>query len=461
LLCAGAACGGGGPARHTDGSVSDLPDLGSVVTGSALLAGDLDLFGLTTDDVAAVLDQNQGALAVPLSGAAPQLIDPAANVVEAVGAVIFSFHNYDVIDAFGDTTIWTAAKGAVPFVGGATLAAAVSDDGTRILATGGTSSDATASNLVLGGIDGTPPRTLMPIALGGSCRPLLTFTGGMFVASHCAPGATTVAISTIDPTSGVVTDLLASAKNVIRVVPGGAGLVALTDAAGSAYLFPVAGGTSTFIGDGVAGWIVSPDGSAVFLRESANVVRVPVSGGAATTILSRSVTNLAGASPDGQQLLFQTVEGLAGGFGDLWLTPATSAGSGTRLSTDINTATFGSPFTADGTMALYFTGADLYGVGTFTAAAVAGGAPVVLGEGGWSVKGYAGARIIYMDRYEPVAKRPGRGALRTADLAAADPPAIVATHAGGAYYLTQANDRVVFSFNDGTAQSGLYLAPLP
>jgi hypothetical protein len=40
-------------------------------------------------------------------------------------------------------------------------------------------------------------------------------------------------------------------------------------------------------------------------------------------------------------------------------------------------------------------------------------------------------------------------------------PAVVATHAGAYFYPTHAKDRVAFSFNDGSSQSGLYLAPLP
>ena len=87
LTCAGACGGGSKPASgvphldggtrgdggpdtdggsHLDGGAEDAPDLGSVVTGTQLLAGDLDVAGITTDDVAAVLDQTRGALAVPL-----------------------------------------------------------------------------------------------------------------------------------------------------------------------------------------------------------------------------------------------------------------------------------------------------------------------------------------------------------------------------------------------------------
>ena len=110
---------------------------------------------------------------------------------------------------------------------------------------------------------------------------------------------------------------------------------------------------------------------------------------------------------------------------------------------------------------LYFTSADDHGVGTFTTAPVAGGPSVVYGEIGWTVLAYAGSRIVFTDEYAPVAKRPGRAVLRTLDLSAGGAPAVVATHAGAYFYPTQAKDRVAFSFNDGSASSGLYLAPLP
>jgi hypothetical protein len=468
LLGVLAGCGGGGRGSssggppHTDGGAPDLPDLGSVVTGTVLLNGDLDITGLTTDEVAAVLDQKRGALAVPLSGTGVQTVDPDGEAVAALGDVIFSYHNLDDLDGIGDLTIWTAAEGAVSFVEGASIYAfAVSDDGTRVLTTGHTSSDDTMTSLVLGGIDGTAPTTLLEVALGSGCNPILVFTGGTFVASHCAPGSSMVTISAIDPLSGAVTDLLTGAQNTIWTVPGASGLVVLLDANSNASLVPAVGGAATPIGSNVNGVNVMSDGSAVFVLSGASVVRVPVAGDAPLTLAPTGVLNLQAVSPDGQQLLYDTVEGLEPGNGDLWITSATTVGAVTQLSADDNTAIYDAAFTADSSQALYFTGADLHGVGTFTTAPVAGGAPVVRGQGGWIVEAYGGAKIAYADQYTPVAKRPGRVVLRTLDLSGDASPAIVATHAGAYFVLTYALDRVAFSFNDGSPQSGLYVAPLP
>ena len=268
-------------------------------------------------------------------------------------------------------------------------------------------------------------------------------------------------ISAIDPLSGAVVDLLTPARNGIRVVPGASGLVALVDTGGKASLVPVAGGAPTPIGSDVDGLIAAPDGSAVFLRTAGTVVRVPVAGGPAVLLGLTGVVDMSGVSPDGQQLIFQTVEGMRAGYGDLWLTSATAPGPLVQLSKDINTTIFDSAFTADASQVLYFTSADQHGVGTFTAAPVAGGPPVVYGQGGWSVLAYAGSRVAFTDEYAPVAKRPGRAVLRTLDLSTGGAPAVVATHAGAYFYLTHAKDRVAFSFNDGSPQAGLYLAPLP
>ena len=62
-------------------AIAFSPAAGSVVTGTRLLKGKLDVFGITTDDIAAVLDSNGGALAVPISGGPAQPIDPTADMV--------------------------------------------------------------------------------------------------------------------------------------------------------------------------------------------------------------------------------------------------------------------------------------------------------------------------------------------------------------------------------------------
>jgi len=457
------ACGGGShPARPgADAGGPAQPDLGSIVTGTALLAGDLDIAGVTTDDVIAVVDPRGGVLALPASGGPAQTVDPAGQLAKAVGPVIVSLHNTDLVSGIGNVTIWTAAHGAVPFINGATGAVAVSDDGTRILATGQTSSDATSTTLVLGGIDGTPGTTLFPIALGAGCGPAMLFTGGAFVVAGCPPPSTTATVWSIDPTTGTATTLLTSARAQLVAVPDAAGDVVLVDASGNALLAPAAGAPGRVVGSGVTQVALVPDGSAVLLLSGGTIVRVPTGAGDPLTLAPTGVIHISGVSPDGQQVLYQTTEGLAPGHGDLWVTTAGQAGPAASLSAGPDTTIFHAPFTDDSQWTLYFTGADLYGVGAFTVSSIAGGAPAVLGPGGWTVASAGGARVVFTDAYTPIAKRPGRGVLRVADLASGAPPAIVATHAGATFYLTHARDQVLFSFNDGGPQSGIYAAALP
>jgi hypothetical protein len=457
------ACGGGSPPARphpgAGGGSPDAPDLGSIVNGTALLTGDMDIGGVTSDDVVAAVYATGGAVAMPVSGGPIQQFDPAAQVVRALGPVIFSFHNFDLVSGFGDLTIWTAANGAVPFVDGATFNGAVSDDGTRILTTGHTTSDATTTSLVLGGIDGAPPTVLFPLTT--ACPPRLFFAGGTFVVAACAASSTpAAAVWAIDPTTGQATTLLQGGTQ-IAAVPGTSGDLVLGESDGSARLVPVSGAPPETLGSAVDQIFVSPDGSAVLLRSQGKIVRVPLASGDPVTLAPTGVVHISGVSPDGQQVMFQTTEGLKVGFGDLQLTSAAQAGPIVGLSGDANTTIFHSAFTDDSSWALYFTGADLYGVGTFTVAPVAGGAPAVIGGGGWTVVGVGGARIVFTDGYTPIAKRPGRGVLRFADLASGEAPAIIATHAGADFYLTHARDQVLFSFNDGSPQSGIYAAPVP
>src|SRR5262252_4755259 len=146
LACALAACGpsrpaGGGDAGGDAGADQGAPDLGVILTGNLLLAGDLDVNGMTSDDVVAVFDHDRGVLAVPAAGGDAQVVDAASDGALVVGPVIVSLHNFDNVAAIGDLTIWTAAFGAVPFATDATPLVAVSDDGTRLLATRDSSSD--------------------------------------------------------------------------------------------------------------------------------------------------------------------------------------------------------------------------------------------------------------------------------------------------------------------------------
>ncbi len=453
-------CGGGGE----DGAESQAGGssaLGSLVTGLRLLKGNFELFGITTDDVVAALDPKLGALAVPVNGDAVQQIDATSDQVAVAGPVIYSFHGVDPTSTFGDLTIWTSAHGLVPFATGATWPLAVSDDGEYMLATAQTSSDGGQTNLVVGGTDGTPPAVLFRIGLRADCPPAIQFTAGRFVVAACAPGVSEASVSSIDPSDGTVTPLLATAQSRITRIPAAAA-VALLDTAGTAYLADVAGGPPRMIGQQVTEIVPSPEGSAVFLEQMGTISVVPLTGEVGMVLSPEGVVGLLGASPDGQHLLFQTKQAVRPGFGGLWVTPTGPAGDVHRLSSENDTTVSDSPFTSDSQWALWFADHDVYGGGELMAGPASGGAASLLGTGARNVSAAVGARIIYTDGYTVAAGRPGRAVLRAADLSArAAGTMLLATDVDPNFYVTRAHDQVAFSFDDGTERSGIYVAPVP
>jgi len=453
-------CGGGGE-DDAKLQVDESSSLRARVTGLPLRNGSFELFGVTTDDVVAALDPAQGALAVPINGDPVQQIDATSDQVGVAGPVIYSFHGLDPTSTYGDLTIWTSVHGLVPFATGASSAIGVSDDGEYVVATAQTSSDGAQTNLVVGGTDGTAPTVLFPIALRVDCPPAIQFAGGRFVVAACAPGASEAFVRSIDPSTGTVIPLLAMAQSRITRVPSAAA-VALLDMAGTAYFADVAGGHPMVIGQEVTDIAASPDGSALFLHQMGTISVVPLNGQVGSVLAPEGVSALLGASPDGQHLLFQTKQAVRPGFGGLWVTPTGPGGEVQRLSSEDDSAVSASPFTADSQWALWFADHDAYGAGELMAAPASGGRASRLGTGAWNVSAAVGARIIYTDGYKMAPGQPGRAVLWAADLSArAAGRTVLATDVDPSFYLTHAHDQVVFSFDDGTERSGIYLAPVP
>ena len=255
--------------------------------------------------------------------------------------------------------------------------------------------------------------------------------------------------------------LLAMAQSQITKIPAAAA-VALLDTAGTAYLADLAGGQPRVIGRQVTEIVASPDGSALFLKETGTITVVPLTGQVGAVLPPTGVMDLLGASPDGQHLLFQTKQAVRRGFGGLWVTPTGSAGQVHRLSSQDDPTVSDSPFTSDSQWALWFVDHDVYGAGKLMAAPACGGAASLLGTGAWNVSAAVGARIVYTDGYTLAPGRPGRVALRASDLSAgAAGKTLLATYVDPNFYLTHAHDQVAFSFDDGTERSGIYVAPIP
>ncbi len=430
--------------------------------GSLILAGDLDLAGVTNDGVAAVLDRDRGALAVQLSGGDFQVVDAMADTVSSRKNLILSMHNLDQVSGFGDLTVWTAAGGAVPLATGSTGVLAFNDDGSRMLATMGSSSDGTTTNLMVAGANGVPPIIVRAAARGTGCSPRASFVQSWFVASHCDPGSNEVIISSIDPVSGAVTDLLSMATNQFVVVSGPPATVAAIGVDRRAVLVPVAGGAATVIGTDAAGLAVVPDGSAVLLLAAGAISRVPISGDAPIALSGSAGVTIWAVSADGKQMLYRSRLGPRNGYGDLILTAADFALPVTTLSESLDATTFGDAFTYDSSRVLYVTQANDLFVGVLQSLPVAGGPVRVHGKDVWATRSYLDTRIVFNDDYVPVPKRSGRATIRAVDTAQDGArPTVIATSAGAYFSLTEARDQVVFAVPGQGARAGLYAAPLP
>jgi hypothetical protein len=455
------ACGGARPGSVADGGVDAGPDLGVVVTGTRLLAGDLDVKGITSDGFVAVLDQSRGVLAVPLAGGPFQTVDDAGESAGVRGNVIASFRNFDAVAQFGDVAVWTSA-GRTDFPASIGLLA-VNDDATRFFASTGSSSDATMTNLVVGGLDGAGVVAVFSASTDASCRPGAAFVGDRFIVAHCDPGSTSATISSVDPVSGAVTSLLADAKDQLAVVPGAAGLVAVIGANGDAFLTKGDGASMTVIGHEVDAAVATPDGSAVLLRARGVISRVDVATAQTSTLVAKDAQSIWAVSADGRSLLYRLNLAPRYGYGDLYLTSALAPAAALTLSASLDTTTFGDAFTRDGSRVLYVTDADDLFVGTLRARGVTDDdAPATYGQRVWITRAYADTRVAFTSDYVPVPERPGRAVLRVADTAdGGAASSIIATFAGADFFLTPARDRVVFSFNDGTDRAGLYVASLP
>jgi len=455
------ACGGGKTASVADGGADGGPDLGVVITGTRLLAGDLDVVGVTSDGLVAVVDQSRGVLAVPLAGGPFQTVDAMGESAGVYANVVSSFKNLDYAVGFGDLVLWSAAPPARAALPSSTGVLAYASGATRFLATTGSSSDATMTNLVVGSLDGSADVMVFAASLDGGCRPHAAFGGGKFVVAHCAAGSTSVTISSVDPVSGAATSLLEDATGQFAVVPGDKGLVAVLGANGDASLVPAAGGGTTIIGHDVDAVVAVPDGSAVLLRAHGVISRVEVTAAQSTILVNRGAESIWNVSADGRSLLFRLNLGPRDGYGDLFLTSAVAPGTPLTLSTAVDTTTFGDAFTKDGSRVLYITEANDLLVGTLRSRSVGGtDAPMIHGRGVWTTRAYADTRVVFTSDFVPLPERRGRTVLRAADTVAAA-SSVIATFAGPDFFLTPERDRVVFSFNDGSDRAGLYVAPLP
>jgi hypothetical protein len=454
ILCAMgiAACGGGSGAPRDAGV-----DLGAVGMGTRLVAGDVDVAGVTSDGWVAVHDWQRGALAVPLAGGEPRLIDGAADSVYAVGDTIFVYTNWDFATDVGDISVWTAAYREQPLAVASEGVLAYSDDASRLLATRDTSPDGTSTTVILSGVDGGPAKVIGAAARTPGCYPRAQYGAGTFVVARCEPLSTTIDLTAVDAKTGDVTVLATDVEPSFAIV-GDA--VAAIHSDGVAWLFPRSGFARPLASD-VDAVVATPDG-ALLVRSRGAISRVSLDGSPAVKLVTGGAEVIRDVSPDGAWLLYRTTIGPRHGYGDLLATSARGPSAPVTLSAGPDATTFGSAFTSDSLRVLYITDADDVFTGTLHARRRSGdGEATTLGTGVWSALAYADTRVVFLSDYSPVPEGRGRGVLRAADTASAGAPIVLATAVGGAFMLTPRGDAVVYSVNDGTERAGLYVTPLP
>jgi len=456
-----AGCGAA-PAAPEDGGA---PDLGPPLVGGArLYAGRAHVAGVTSDGWVAVLDDDRGALAVSLSGAGVQVIDPAAEVLVVSGRLILAARDYDPLLGVGDATLWSAAGGARPLTSAwLTSQQASSDDGKHLVLADHLSADGKSADLAyVTTATGARVTLFAQISEVGSCHPRFGFADGRFVVTHCAAGTQLISVSSIDAANGAITDLQTPAKNLFSIDRANK-RVLVTNDAGGALLVPIAGGAATPLGapPGVVFGELTSDGSAAILRTGSSLLRAPADGSAALDLVPGGVNTVLGTAPDSRHIIFGSNFDPHFGYTDLILASTEAAGSPVTLSAATDGMILAGGFTTDGSRAVYLTGAGDLPVGALESQPVGGGAPTVHGAAVARALAAGGTRLVFNDHFFTVPKQGGRADLLVADSASGAAPTLLATRADELFFLAAARSQVVYAFNEGGPLDGVYLATLP
>ena len=145
---------------------------------------------------------------------------------------------------------------------------------------------------------------------------------------------------------------------------------------------------------------------------------------------------------------------------DLYLADASHPGAPITLSAATQGALYGDAFTSDGTRVLYGSGATAEGVARLQSQPIGGGAVNVHGDAVWRWDAAGGTRVVFDADHTTSGDHAGRADLYVADSASSSRK-IIATRIDEDFLLAPAGDHVLYTFSDGSARDGLYLAPIP
>ncbi len=471
-------------ATPANADLTTLPDLKMVVPGTQLLSGDFTLQNLTTDGWAILQDNGTGDVtAQPLAGGKSTLIAQNPFSIQVSGKVVLVWHDGDGATE-GTLTVWTAAGGVkdVSQSSPAGIGGVASDSG--LIGYYDNLSDAgDTADLILDKPDHSAPKTLLKGVIqfqqdadGGAlandnCTPAVGFAGTRLLVTHCAgavgDGGVRSATLTSYDAAGTGVDIATDVQPYVITDKAGTVVLAI-DAAGAGSLLPPAGGKAIATGlADVSSANFTADGSALlYTDKSGRVARVSTKDGTIIVLQAKGADAIDSVSPDGKWLLFHTQFDNSTFLEDLLLTSATVAGNPTSLSKDPNAATggmWGDSWTSDSTQSLYFSVGDpMSGVGALTAQPVAGGAAKKLNADSLAVYGAGGTKVVYNANFGNTnMNTAGQADLFVVDLAKNAAPALIATQAESAFFVTGDQKSVAYTYTLDPNRNGLYLAPLP
>jgi hypothetical protein len=431
-----AGCGDGN--KNTDDmgvsdmGVGDMPSTRPDMTVPLMLDGKKVVSGaaqyITVNDDGWLLYFGSGINAVKLDGTSDTKIIPNGFGVLPGKKVVFGLEVADQMNPGPTAKLWAWKNGeasarevttaAVMFPNDPNdqrtlVAAAASDDGTKILFT--KNATATTTDIALANYDGTSEvPVLTGIPRNGACELTMGFAGGKFFVGYCTAqptmdgGIATSTVISVDATTGAQTPLFTGARNFFSVNTAGTKVFGISATQQPMWVAST-GGTPTMItSDPVLGEVglINPAGNnIVWVTTTKKLMRLDVSqpSQSPVEITSGLATELSGGgllaiSPDFAWGVVAKQFSSQAQATDVILTSLTTAGQVTPLVTTATGAIFGEGFTKDSTRVLYYTDV-VDGAGTLHSKPVAGGADVVLASDVWLEYPGVNNKVLFTDRH--------------------------------------------------------------
>jgi hypothetical protein len=379
---------------------------------------------------------------------------------------------------------------------------AVSSDGEHILYFDGLDTGRTRGNLFIAGTDGTGQKQLADSVVlnDTTCTPALTFGGkGAAGAAFCtaptlpeggAPeggtpdggageggtgdGGTTDAATDANPdaaptpvamvqsysgASWTVANIATNVQPRVAISPNDT--TVLVSAPNGLLAYPVAGGTPTVIdAAGGFGMFTNDSLSVIYTTPSNALKRSTIASPNPTTLAASGIAGFRTKSADDKWVLGYTMIDTRADLSDLYLASATMTATPTTLNTDMTAGLFGSDgFTADSSLAIYYTNIAS-GVGTFfTVATSAGATPVELGKNVWLHYAATGSKVAFNDNYDDATMAAD---IRIANTAQSGPPTLLVSLADADFFIAGSKDKVVYTWKYlSGAMAGLWVTAVP